>query len=102
MADTTPPPAGAGMTPINNYAKYNKDTDWAERHVNPAYVIREFAVSEDKMTKTGQQLYDNIRITSNDMPHAYNTIIKDESWLVLLHHASCHATPLGTTLSYYN
>jgi hypothetical protein len=102
MADAPTAPAGAVTTPIDNYAEYYRDTDWAEHHVNPAYVIHKCAVSEDGMTKTGQQLYDNVRLTSNDMPHVYATLIKEESWLVLLHRAGCHAAPLGTTLKLWN
>jgi hypothetical protein len=37
------------------------------------------------------------------MPHAYVVmLIKDESWLLLLHHASHHAMPLGTTPEPWN
>jgi hypothetical protein len=98
MVETAPPPLqGAGATTLDNYAKYYRNTDWNELRVNPAYVIREFGSS-----KTGQQLYEDIRATSNDTPHAYITLMKDESQLVLLHHASYHATPLGTTAEPWN
>jgi hypothetical protein len=87
-------PTGAGATTMNNYARYYRDTDWTARHVNPACVIREFAVTEDNKTKTDQQLYDDIRIrvTSHDMAYAYVTLVKKESRLVLLHCANNHAT----------
>jgi hypothetical protein len=49
-------------------------TGWTARHVNPAYVIPEFAVTEDNTTKTGQQFCDDIRFMSDDMPHAYATL----------------------------
>jgi hypothetical protein len=103
MTDTAPPPVqGAGATTMDTYAKYYRNTDWNELRVNPAYVIREFAVSEDGSSKTGQQLHEDIRSTSNDMPHAYVTLVKDESRLVLLHRANYHATPLGTTPEPWN
>jgi hypothetical protein len=100
MAVTAPDPVqGTGTTPIDSYSKYYRDTKCTKCCVNPTYVIREFEVAEDRTTKTGQQLlYEDIPVTRNDMwPHAYVMLIKDESWLVMLHHASHLATPLGTT-----
>jgi hypothetical protein len=80
MVDTAPiPPTGAGRSTMNNYARYYRDMDWTARQVNPAYVIQEFAVTEDSTRKTRQQLYEDIQITSNDMPHAYVTLVKEES-----------------------
>jgi hypothetical protein len=57
-------------------------------HVNPAYVICEFTLAEERTMKTGQQLYEDICTNSNDMPYAYVMLINDESQSVLLHHES--------------
>jgi hypothetical protein len=93
----------APNNPINTYASYYRETDWQEQRVNPVYVMREFVMSEDGTgTKTGQQLHDDVRATWNDMPHAYVTLVKDESRLVLLHRANYHVPPLGTTPEVWN
>jgi hypothetical protein len=55
------------------------------------------------MAKTGQQLYDNIHVTGGkDKLHAYVMLVKEESWLVLLHRTNYHDTPLGTTPRLWN
>jgi hypothetical protein len=53
-------------------------------------------------TKTGQQLHEDVQATWNDMPHAYVSLVKDKNRLVLLHRASYHAKPLGTTPEVWN
>jgi hypothetical protein len=102
MADTATPLTRTVTTPINKDASYYRDTAWEEQHENPIHVLPEFAVTEEGTTRTGQQLYDDIRITSNGMPHAHVTLVKDVNRLVLLHRANCHATPLGTPQELWN
>ena len=83
-------------TPINSYSRYYTETDWAAQHVESSRIMREFEFGADAGTKkTGPQLYEDIRRTWNEMPHAYLTMVKDKRQLVLLHRATHHATALG-------
>ena len=65
--------------------------------------MREFEIGADPgTTKMGPQLYEDIRRTWNEMPHAYLTMVKDERRLVLLHRATHHATSLGARAEPWN
>jgi hypothetical protein len=47
----TAPWKGTVPPSINTYGRYYRDVHWTECHVNPAYVICKFVVSEDGTMK---------------------------------------------------
>jgi hypothetical protein len=53
-------------------------------------------------TKSGPPLYEDIRRTWDEMPHAYLTMVKDDRRLVLLHRATHHATSLSASTESWN
>jgi hypothetical protein len=89
--------SASAATAINTYARLYGETDWAAKSVFPARIIQEFAVPVEGIYKLGQQLYNNVKSTWNEMPHTYVTLVKDDQRIVFLHRATLHNTPLGST-----
>jgi hypothetical protein len=63
--------------------------------------MQEFAISDDTgTTKTGPHLYEDIRRTWNEMPHAYISLVKDERRLLLTTLPHWEQSPNRGTIRY--
>jgi hypothetical protein len=89
-------------TAINTYSRLYAETNWASCSVYPLRIIREFAVPTKRIGKLGPQLYEDVKATSNEMPHAYVTLVMDDRRIIFLHRATLHNTPLGLTPEPWN
>jgi hypothetical protein len=94
MVDPAPTTDGTEMT-INNYKTYYSNTNWAALHVNAQHVLKQFDTDADGGGKTGDQLYDEVKVTSNEMPHAYAMLLKDSRRITILHRAMHFTAPHG-------
>jgi hypothetical protein len=74
MADAPGIGANLDLPATDNFSHLYLETNWIQQHVDSQRVLQEFDIPTKGVVRTGQQLYEDIKATGNEMPHVYSTV----------------------------